>query len=420
MENALYRSRIVDNLIKQKLLLSKAVCVQGPKASGKTWAAKNQAASVIMLGDSDDNFANRRLAMLDVSFVLKGEKPHLIDEWQEVPAIWDAVRNEVDKSPEKGRFILTGSSTPVNKGIMHTGTGRISLIDMKPMSLYESGESSGIISLASLFAEGITESIDTGHVSLEDLAYYITRGGWPDSLGIPYEYASTFASDYVNGLLQEDIPRVVDSIDILKMHRFMKSLARNESTTASKRTLQRDMNGEISDATIDSYLSILSRLFLLSNQLPFNPSVRSSLRLKQMEKRHFVDPSISASLLGLSQPSLINDLQTFGFLFEALVERDLSIYSAASGNVVRHYQDYKGNEVDAIIEAPDGRWGAIEIKLGAGEIDHAAKTLLKTNKAIVEASGQGASFLAVICGLSSYAYKREDGIYVIPITALGV
>ena len=180
------------------------------------------------------------------------------------------------------------------------------------------------------------------------------------------------------------------------------------------------MNGEISDATIDSYLSILSRLFLLSNQLPFSPSVRSSLRLKQMEKRHFVDPSISASLLGLSQPSLINDLQTFGFLFEALVERDLSIYSAASGNVVRYYQDYKGNEVDAIIEAPDGRWGAIEIKLGAGEIDHAAKTLLKTNKAIVEASGQGASFLAVICGLSSYAYKREDGIYVIPITALGV
>ena len=346
--------------------------------------------------------------------------PHLIDEWQEVPSIWDAVRNEVDKSPEKGRFILTGSSTPANKGIMHTGTGRISLIDMRTMSLYESGESSGAVSLSSLFNEGISGIIETGSVSIEDLAYYIVRGGWLDSLGVSAEYASSFASDYIKGLLQEDIPRVADSIDIMKMHRFMRSLARNESTTASKRTIQRDMNGEISDATIDSYASILSRLFLLSNQLPFSPSIRSSLRLKQMEKRHFTDPSIAAALLGMNQSSLLNDLQTFGLLFEALVERDLSIYAAASGNMLRHYQDYRGNEVDAIIEAPDGRWGAIEIKLGAGEIDYAAKTLLKTDKAMQEASGRGASFLAVVCGISSYAYKREDGVNVIPITALGV
>lgn len=420
MENSLYRPRIIDSAIKEKLALSKAVCIQGPKASGKTWASLNQASSALMLGDSANNFANRRLTMLDVSFALKGAVPHLIDEWQEVPSIWDAVRNEVDKSPEKGRFILTGSSTPANKGIMHTGTGRISLIDMRTMSLYESGESSGAISLSSLFNGGLSGIIETGSVSIEDLAYYIVRGGWPDSLGVSAEYASSFASDYIKGLLQEDIPRVADSIDIMKMHRFMRSLARNESTTASKRTIQRDMNGEISDATIDSYASILSRLFLLSNQLPFSPSIRSSLRLKQMEKRHFTDPSIAAALLGMNQSSLLNDLQTFGFLFEALVERDLSIYAAASGNMLRHYQDYRGNEVDAIIEAPDGRWGAIEIKLGAGEIDYAAKTLLKTDKAMQEASGRGSSFLAVVCGLSSYAYKREDGVNVIPITALGV
>ena len=207
---------------------------------------------------------------------------------------------------------------------------------------------------------------------------------------------------------------------MLKMHRFMRSLARNESTTASKKTLQRDMNGEISDATIDAYTLILSRLFLISNQLPFSPSVRSSLRLKQMEKRHFADPSIAAALLGIDQSSILNDLQTFGFLFEALAERDLSIYAAASGNMVKHYQDYRGNEADAVIESPDGRWGAVEIKLGAGEIDHAARTLLKVDAAMKESSGKGAAFLAVICGMVPHAYRREDGVNVIPLTALGV
>ena len=419
MDNEFYKPRIVDSEIKLKLELSKAVCIQGPKACGKTWAAEHQAASEIKLGDATDNFASRRITMMDNSFALKGERPHLIDEWQEIPALWDVVRSEVDKVPEKGQFILTGSSTPVQKGIMHSGTGRISLLTMRPMSLYESGESSGKISLSSLFKGNISEVVQAENPGIEKLAYYIVRGGWPSAVDLPYEHAYSFASDYVVGLIQEDIPRVAQSIDLLKMHRFMRSLARSESTTASKKVLMRDMNGEITDETVNSYLQILSRLFLLSPQQPFSPAVRSSLRLKQMEKRHFTDPSIAAALLGMRQDHLIKDLQTFGFLFESLVERDLAVYAAASGCRLMHYQDYKNNEIDAVVEAPDGSWGAVEIKLGAGEIDYAAKTLLKADKAMREASGKGASFLAVICGLASYGYCREDGVNVIPVTALG-
>lgn len=420
MDNEFYKPRIVDNEIKLKLELSKAVCIQGPKACGKTWAAEHQAASEIKLGDATDNFASRRITMMDNSFALKGDRPHLIDEWQEIPALWDVVRSEVDKVPEKGQFILTGSSTPVQKGIMHSGTGRISLLTMRPMSLYESGESSGKISLSSLFKGNISEVVQAENPGIEKLAYYIVRGGWPSAVDLPYEHAYSFASDYVAGLIQEDIPRVAQSIDLLKMHRFMRSLARNESTTASKKVLMRDMNGEITDETVNSYLQILSRLFLLSPQQPFSPATRSSLRLKQMEKRHFTDPSIAAALLGMRQDYLIKDLQTFGFLFESLVERDLAVYAAASGCRLMHYQDYKNNEIDAVVEAPDGSWGAVEIKLGAGEIDYAAKTLLKADKAMREASGKGASFLAVVCGLASYGYCREDGVNVIPVTALGV
>ena len=420
MEKSFYKPRLIDRQIDQKLAISKAICLQGPKACGKTWTATKHASSCIMLGDSTDNFANRQIAMLDNSFVLKGESPHLIDEWQEIPSIWDAVRFEVEKSNKKGQFILTGSSTPERKGIMHSGTGRISLLAMKPMSLFESGESSGEISLYSLFDKNIEDIIQIENPGIEKLAYLIVRGGWPSAIDLPIQHASSFSSDYVNGILQEDIPRVMKSIDIAKMNRFMHSLARNESTTASKRTLIRDMNGDISDETINCYLDILSRLFLISPQLPFSPSIRSYLRIKQMEKRHFTDPSIAAALLGLTATSMLNDLETFGFLFEALVERDLSIYASASGCRLFHYQDYKDNEVDSIIEAPDGSWGAIEIKLGSNQIDIAAKNLIKTNKAMKEATGKNASFLAVICGLTQYAYCREDGVNVIPITALGV
>ena len=418
MAQEAYRNRLIDTLIKKHLSLFKAVCIEGPKASGKTWAAKQFSKSEIMLGDPSDSFSNRRLVSLDIMAALRGEEPHLIDEWQEVPAIWDAVRAEVDKDSRKGRFILTGSSTPVRKGILHSGTGRIPSIQLRPMSLYESGESSGLVSLSGLFEDKFSGSIDTGSVLLSDIAKYIVRGGWPAAIDFSAEDAVYFARAYVEGIIVEDIPRVAPSTDISKISRFMRSLARNESTTASRNTVRKDLNGEISDDTANNYMGILTRLFQIDDILPYSPSVRSSLRVKQMPKHHYVDPSIPAALLRLNVKSLMNDLETFGFLFESLVLRDLQIYSAVNGFNLYHYQDYRDNEVDAVVEADDGAFGLIEIKLGTGDIEKGIKTLIKTNKALIETSGQGASFLCVISGLTPYAYKDPSGVIVVPLTAL--
>lgn len=418
MAQEAYRNRLIDTLMKKHLSLFKAVCIEGPKASGKTWAAKQFSKSEIMLGDPSDSFSNRRLVSLDIMAALRGEEPHLIDEWQEVPAIWDAVRAEVDKDSRKGRFILTGSSTPVRKGILHSGTGRIPSIQLRPMSLYESGESSGLVSLSGLFEDKFSGSIDTGSVLLSDISKYIVRGGWPAAIDFSAEDAVYFARAYVEGIIVEDIPRVVPSTDISKISRFMRSLARNESTTASRNTVRKDLNGEISDDTANNYMGILTRLFQIDDILPYSPSVRSSLRVKQMPKHHYVDPSIPAALLRLNVKSLMNDLETFGFLFESLVLRDLQIYSAVNGFNLYHYQDYRDNEVDAVVEADDGAFGLIEIKLGTGDIEKGIKTLIKTNKALIETSGQGASFLCVISGLTPYAYKDPSGVIIVPLTAL--
>ena len=418
MAQEAYRNRLIDTLIKKHLSLFKAVCIEGPKASGKTWAAKQFSKSEIMLGDPSDSFSNRRLVSLDIMAALRGEEPHLIDEWQEVPAIWDVVRAEVDKDSRKGRFILTGSSTPVRKGILHSGTGRIPSIQLRPMSLYESGESSGLVSLSGLFEDKFSGSIDTGSVLLSNISKYIVSGGWPAAIDFSADDAVYFARAYVEGIIVEDIPRVAPSTDISKISRFMRSLARNESTTASRNTVRKDLNGEISDDTANNYMGILTRLFQIDDILPYSPSVRSSLRVKQMPKHHYVDPSIPAALLRLNVKSLMNDLETFGFLFESLVLRDLQIYSAVNGFNLYHYQDYRDNEVDAVVEADDGAFGLIEIKLGTGDIEKGIKTLIKTNKALIETSGQGASFLCVISGLTPYAYKDPSGVIIVPLTAL--
>ena len=418
MAKEVYKNRLIDSVIKKYLSLFKAVCIEGPKASGKTWAARNCSNSEIMLGDPSDSFANKRLVSLDVMAALKGEEPHLIDEWQEVPSIWDAVREEVDKDSKRGRFILTGSSTPDKKGVLHSGTGRIPSIKLRPMSLYESGESSGFVSLSCLFEKDFTESMDTGQVLLEDLAKYIIRGGWPAAVDFSAEDASYFARAYIEGIISEDVPRVAPSTDLAKITRFMRSLARNESTTASRNTIRKDFNGEISDDTASSYTTILTRLFQLDDIPPYSPEVRSSLRVKQMGKHHYVDPSIPAALLRLNIKSLMNDLRTLGFLFESLVLRDLRIYCDVNGYGLYHYQDYRDNEVDAVVEAEDGTFGLIEIKLGTGDIDKGIKSLIKTNKALIESSGKEAKFLCVISGLTPYTYKDPSGVIVVPLTAL--
>lgn len=423
MEKKGYRPRIIDNKIEEYLGVFGALCIEGPKWCGKTWTSSFHSRSEIYLGDPAGNFQNRNLAELSPDLVLQGETPRLIDEWQEAPPLWDAVRFHVDQSREKGLFILTGSSTPNHKGILHSGAGRIARIRMRPMSLYESGNSSGMVSLGDLCADRM-ESVMTGEVRLTDLIGYILRGGWPASLGLSIKEASLLPQQYLDAIVDDDVYRI-DGVkrDTTKIRLLLRSLARNESTTATNRSLKNDVkekdDEDIDVDTIASYLDIFSRLFLIENQQPFSSKIRSSVRVKQAEKRHFADPSLAAALLGATEEKLLGDLNTLGFLFEALCERDLRIYADAFGGQLYHYQDYQNREVDAVIQLPGGEWCAFEIKLGANQIDEAAAVLVKLKNDIAkEPGGIPPKVLCVVCGMSNAAYKRADGVYVVPITAL--
>lgn len=423
MEKKGYRPRIIDNKLEEYLGVFGALCIEGPKWCGKTWTSSFHSRSEIYLGDPAGNFQNRNLAELSPDLVLQGEPPRLIDEWQEVPTLWDAVRFHVDQSSEKGLFILTGSSTPNHKGILHSGAGRIARIRMRPMSLYESGDSSGMVSLGDLCADRM-ESVMTGEVRLTDLIGYILRGGWPASLGLSIKEASLLPRQYLDAIVDDDVYRI-DGVkrDTTKIRLLLRSLARNESTTATNRSLKNDVkekdDEDIDVDTIASYLDIFSRLFLIENQQPFSSKIRSSVRVKQAEKRHFADPSLAAALLGATEEKLLGDLNTLGFLFEALCERDLRIYTDAFGGQLYHYQDYQNREVDAVIQLPGGEWCAFEIKLGANQIDEAAAVLVKLKNDIAkEPGGIPPKVLCVVCGMSNAAYKRADGVYVVPITAL--
>lgn len=419
-----YKPRIIDEALEKTLIVAGAVCVEGPKWCGKTWTSSFHASSEYLVGDPDNNFQNRELASLKPSYVLEGKAPRLIDEWQEVPALWDATRSIVDKRGHSGQFILTGSSTPKRKGIMHSGTGRIISLRMQTMSLYESGDSSGKVSLKDICENTFDEIIKTEDISLEKLAFLTIRGGWPGNLNSTEKNAGIIPQSYVDSVINRDINRLDDDIvyDLQKVRLLFRSLARNESTTVSNSTIARDImenDGKtVSDVSISKYLEAFDRMFLLSNQPPFDPNIRSSLRVKQSEKRHFCDQALACAVLSLTPNKLINNLESFGFMFEALVEHDLRIYAESFGGKLFHYQDYKNNEIDAVIETDDGEWCAIEIKLGANKIEEAAKKLLDVKETIIKNGGRPPKSLCVICGLSNAAYKREDGVYVVPITSL--
>lgn len=418
-----YKKRVIDKTIEIYLEVSGAICIEGPKWCGKTWASAFHCKSEFLVGDPTNNFSNRQLAELNPSFILQGETPRLIDEWQEVPSIWDATRAEVDKRHKKGQIILTGSSTPKTKGIIHAGSGRIVKLRMNTMSLYESGDSSGKISLKELCNDNLTMQMHE-EVSLEKLAIYIVRGGWPENISVDDKKAHLMPRAYMENVISEDLNNLDDGIgyDKHKATLLLRSLARNESTTVSDLSLLKDIierdNESMSRNTIAKYLSALNRLFLFNNQLPFSPNLRSSLRVKQSEKRHFSDPAMACALLNITPEKLLGDLNTFGFLFEGLVERDLSIYAQSFGAKLFHYQDYKGNEIDAVIELENGNWCAFEIKLGAKKIDDGAENLIKVCKNIEDNGGKAPIIKCVICGLSNAAYQRHDGVYVVPITAL--
>ncbi len=422
-DKSVYKKRVIDETIEAYLQVSGAICIEGPKWCGKSWTSAFHSKSEFLVGDPFNNFSNRQLAELNPLMVLQGDTPRLIDEWQEVPPIWDATRAEVDRRHKKGQIILTGSSTPKTKGILHSGAGRIAKLRMNTMSLYESGDSSGAISLLDICNCNFPTQM-LKETSLNDLAFYIVRGGWPENIGVDANKAHLMPRSYMKTILEEDINKLDDEVEYNshKIELLLRSLARNETTTATDSSLLQDIvendNESMSRNTIAKYLEGLNRLFLFNNQPPYSPNLRSSLRVKQAKKRHFSDPAMACAMLHITPEKLLSDLNTFGFMFEALVERDLAVYAQSFDAQLFHYQDYKGNEIDAVIELKNGDWCAFEIKLGAKRIDEGAKNLTRVCSDIEANGGKPPKMKCVICGLSNASYMRPDGVFVVPITAL--
>ena len=418
-----YRPRIADKLLMEHLEAFGAVCIDGPMWCGKTWTAMRQAASACLIADASDNFVTRNKVAMDINYAFTGPEPRLIDEWQIFPAIWDATRFHVDQKHGHGRFILTGSATPPQKGIYHSGAGRIASFRMRPMSLWESGRSEGKVSLEAICKGENIGIVDSRRPNLAEIIELVMRGGWPETTDSPFSQAVKVPSDYAKRLIDRKIPSV-DGVqhNRHKMELLLRSLARNEATTVSIASIRRDISAvgdvEIDDKTLSAYLNSLERLFVTENIRPFAPSLRSSTRIKQSEKRRFCDPSIAAALLKATPARLERDLNTLGFLFESLVLRDLLCYAEAFNASVYHYQDYSDREIDAVIEMPDGEWTAVEVKLGVNQEEVAAKHLLDVKRHIAEKGGHPPQSLAIVVGISSAAYKRPDGVYVLPITAL--
>jgi predicted AAA+ superfamily ATPase len=417
-----YRSRIVDKLLDKALSTFGAVQIVGPKWCGKTTTAEQASQSAIYFQDPDERANNIRIASEKPSLLLNGEKPVLLDEWQDAPKIWDAVRFAVDKSKGiPGQYILTGSSVIDDKDreIMHSGVGRFSRVMMRPMSLYESGESCGSISLSDILAQ--SDVYGKADADIGDIASAIARGGWPASIVRNDMYAAHMAQDYVESIIESDISRV-DRVEKnpRRVRMLMRSLARNESTEAKMTTLQADISadeGGLSTNTIAVYLNALRRLYVLEEQDSWTPAVRARTAIRTSPVRRYCDPSIAAALLRMTPEKLLVDYNTFGLLFESLCVRDLRIYAEAIDGAVYHYRDARGLECDAIIEFGDGRWGAVEMKLGSSNEDAAARNLLKIRDSVKSQHGGEASFLMVVTA-DGIGYRRDDGVYSIPISCL--
>lgn len=414
-----YRNRLIDKKIEECLNIFGALSIVGPKWCGKTWTSLAHAKSVKYIGSSDKKLFH--LAQIDVAQILEGEQPVLIDEWQLVPEIWDGVRRKCDFDKKSGKFILTGSATEKENSVDHSGAGRICKLQMSTMSLYESGDSTGTVSLNDLFLLDKVKNHSSKEYTLEELATFILKGGWPENIQKNAKDSQIIAKSYIKDILDKDINEI-DGVkrDKYKMEMLLRSLARNESTLASNETLIKDVieneYDSINKDTVGDYLNVLNKLHLIENQLAFNPNIRSRDNVGKSPKRHFTDPSLACALLNLNYEEMINDLNTFGFLFEALVERDLRIYSEYNNGELRHFRNnVSGLEVDSIVINEDGEYGAIEIKLGPNEIESAKQNLLK----FYEKVDKKPKFMCIICGLwGNVVRDNETGIYILPITAL--
>lgn len=421
MDNKYYKTRICDAILAKKLRTTGAVLITGPKWCGKTWTGLNAANSVLYMQDADKRASYLKLAQTSPSLLLRGEKPRLIDEWQMATVLWDAVRFAVDKEPSKGQYILTGSVVvDDDEEIEHSGTGRISRMRMRPMSLFESGESNGTVSLKDLF-DGKTDIASESRLSIEDIAYAICRGGWPASLDMDRNDSLEVAANYLDSVVETDISSIDKSQkDPDRVRSIMRSLARNISTMTTDRTIIADVQANdisMSDKTLEVYLRALRKLFIIEDIKAWQPSLRSKTGIRTSDKRQFVDPSIAIASLGIGPDAIIEDFQYFGFLFESLCCRDLRIYSEGLKGNVRHYHDNNNLEADLIVALNDGRWAAVEVKLGSREIEEGAEHLKELASNIDTERFPAPSFLMILTG-GEYAYRRDDGVLVVPIGCL--
>ena len=415
-----YLQRVCDKLLASELKASGAVLIEGAKWCGKTSTAQQAARSSLYMQDPDKTSSYLAAADTKPSLLLNGETPKLIDEWQMAPVLWDAVRFEVDKRNKPGQFILTGSAVPSDNLIAHTGTGRISRLLMRPMSLWESGDSNGSISLKELFDKN-TDISATSNLSIEKIAFLICRGGWPASVSQENESSLKMATNYVESVINMDVQRV-DGVEKNpeRVRMLLRSLARNISTMASGQTIMADMESNdigISEKTLSSYLNALRRIFVIEDTPAWMPSLRSKTAIRTSPKRNFVDPSIATAVMRTNPSGLLNDFETFGFMFESLCTRDMRIYAQANDGAVFHYRDKNDLESDMIISLRDGRWAPIEVKLGNKQIDEAAKNLLSLQSKINTEKMGKPSFLMVVTG-GEFAYTRDDGVLVVPIGCL--
>ena len=424
---SIYRRRVIDNLLKKKLQAKGAVLIEGPKWCGKTTTAEEIAASKIMLARTDVKNSFKNLLEMDMDVALAGDTPMLIDEWQTVPKLWDAVRCTIDKRRLMGQFILTGSAVPdrdAEREREHSGTGRFAWLTMRPMTLFESGESNGRVSLADLF-DSHEKIVEKSELSLQDIAFLICRGGWPMAVGLSPEVALEQAFDYYDAVTKEDITKV-DGVKRTseRAQRLMRAYARHQGTQASLSTLKEDLRNNdtntLDEDTISSYIDAMRKIFVVEDMPAWNPNLRSKTAIRTADTRYFVDPSIATAALGLGPANLINDLNTMGFLFETMCVRDLRVFAEALNGKVYHYRDKSGLECDAVVHLRDGRYGLVEIKLGGESLtNEGAKTLNALEHHIDTDRMNAPSFKMILTATGDYAYRRpSDGIYVVPIGCL--
>lgn len=419
-----YKKRIADRILKNKLEGKGAILIEGPKWCGKTTTAEQLASSVLYMDDPQRKNQNIMMSEINPGRLLQGSAPRLIDEWQLAPKLWDAIRFEVDHRKELGQFILTGSAVPPDtQEITHSGTGRFSWFTMRPMSVYESGESTGEVSLRELFNS--PETIDgESDVDIEKLAFMVCRGGWPQSVDMKYNVALQQAFDYYDAVVNWDINRA-DGVQKNKerVKRLMRSYARNQGSQVSISTIRQDIivndESDISEDTVSAYLNALRKIFVIEDMPAWNPNLRSKTAIRTSDTRYFIDPSIATASLGIGPKDLINDLKTFGLMFETLCVRDLRVYAEALDGNVYHYRDKENLECDAVVHLRNGTYGLIEIKLGGNKLIEEGAVNLKTlNSKLDTEKMKNPSFLMILVGTGDFAYRRDDGIYVVPVGCL--